>query len=1391
MTYWIDFVIRIRKEENVYIFEQVAFPFQEERVSQPALFSFPSPLTDSDVKKLTPELLRESDEPPLAEDRRPKTTQMTKLGKKLWEMIPEGLRNNLLNVIRKVQETDKRLRLRLHIIPPELYSLPWESLCVTEWESTHRTPSDSPFLSSSQFVSIVRIGSSAIYDKKLALMEHPRVLLVGAFCGDDGRHIPPLHPQDVRDHLEDVKNNFIAAQAQAYVYKLEDPTPEEFMEKLKEGEGWHIVHFYGHGYDDGGDHLNHCGIILNGGYITAADLARVTSEKVTRLFILCSCETACGFGYGLNDAGIPAVLVMRYALSREAARRYFKEFYSDISKYKSIDAAFHNTRKVLYDLNSKSIAEWHTPVLFLSSRDGKFFATAEEIELGNYLRYMSKHYSYTGMSLGKSYVMDAFIPVSLGKEMEKPENDKLEDQTTDVFNDLMADDFQVWRDTVEKRGYRKLESLEIQDVLEKEKRIIIKGDPGSGKTTLLQFMAFEESKKSLGEIDIQNSSIPVFLPLNRWAEHKGDFVDCLRSYYKDVGLEPNLFNKIEALIKTGGILILLDGLDEVTTNRIDFIEKLRKFCDGMARNCKVVMTTRYAGYGGEFVDWEHYEMMPFKDIEKKDFVGKYFGKDSEQGRAFLNVVKMNAQMSALSSNPLFIKLMCYVYEKNRLMLPTRRVEMYNKITDILLEEDFKRRGGSLVEMDMIIEEYKAIIEKIALDSFIEGKEAFSFDEFKKSFSREERILISKTPYESGLLQKLNDGRYTFLHLTFQEYFSACALKKHLTDYIKKIEESLWDWERWEEVLLLLSALLKDRIIDLTEMLLKHDDNRPLRETFSTPLKDKDPLRQMFFLAINCFEEAGAESENFKKQYENLKQDFFDKNNLLYSLFSVSMERFRNSFSQRFVELITRAVKNPDRNVRNAAARVLGAINPYRLDENGVDKLANLLISASQDTDKHIRETAMANIYNNANNERMRHVISNKMTEMLIRSLDDESRVVRRYSVLLILNSETPQVIKLLPKVLDNDDDITREFAIIGLGKIIGKENPDSALELLLKSLKCGQERTVEAAVVSLSEEWCLRKINKDKLIKNQFIEALEALLSSECPSICCSGAELLCMLDAYKAKAILEKCMKDDFWKTLYTVILIGLTKKKKYNISIFRKSIMNNIINNLTAGSDEKSFIINALTHENHILRWAAVNALIGFRSGDAIRKLLELLKDNNIDVCGASLNIISRIYSKKNAEPLTENLTEKTRHIPNFMGPVLPHIIETSFGLETGISDFFSMEKSMGTPSSVTENFVIDRLVEAFADEKCQIHAKIPIVLGAIGSEKAIEPLIKMLDDTEAQVRRATANALGAIGSEKAIEPLIKTLNDKDSELRRASVKALGAIDDVRQLELPMDDN
>ena len=77
--------------------------------------------------------------------------------------------------------------------------------------------------------------------------------------------------------------------------------------------------------------------------------------------------------------------------------------------------------------------------------------------------------------------------------------------------------------------------------------------------------------------------------------------------------------------------------------------------------------------------------------QKEQFAKIYFKAAPEKSKSFIKAIEAKPQIKALSSNPLLLNLMCIVYERDELKLPTRRIDLYEKVTEKMLEEYFIKR----------------------------------------------------------------------------------------------------------------------------------------------------------------------------------------------------------------------------------------------------------------------------------------------------------------------------------------------------------------------------------------------------------------------------------------------------------------------------------------------------------------------------------------------------------------------------------------------------------------------------------------------------------------------------------------------------------------------------
>ena len=200
---------------------------------------------------------------------------------------------------------------------------------------------------------------------------------------------------------------------------------------------------------------------------------------------------------------------------------------------------------------------------------------------------------------------------------------------------------------------------------------------------------------------------------------------------------------VKAALKSGQLLILFDGLDEVPTSNVNnVIRKIRDFVDRYSQN-RFIASCRIAAYRGGFTRFTEVEMADFDDVQIKKYIKNWFDSTRDQHRRQLHQekktgdrcwAKLNTKehraTKELVRNPLLLTLLCMVYDNSQ-NLPRNRASLYEKALDIFLEEwaaeKLVHRGASITQYLEIADE-KPMLSKIAWENFEANRLFFSKDE---------------------------------------------------------------------------------------------------------------------------------------------------------------------------------------------------------------------------------------------------------------------------------------------------------------------------------------------------------------------------------------------------------------------------------------------------------------------------------------------------------------------------------------------------------------------------------------------------------------------------------------------------------------------------------------
>nr|WP_277879363.1 NACHT domain-containing protein [Coleofasciculus sp. FACHB-712] len=350
---------------------------------------------------------------------------------------------------------------------------------------------------------------------------------------------------------------------------------------------------------------------------------------------------------------------------------------------------------------------------------------------------------------------------------------------------------------------------------------MVVGKPGSGKTTYLQRVVTECNTGNL-----QAHRIPVLIKLREFVEDGREVAYSLERYLERYWRLLDA-EETQLVLDRGRVLVLLDGLDEVTGEDGKNITKEIKRFARTYPQVQVIVTCRTQSQESRFERFDYVEVADFNEPQVRAFAEHWFKAvmgDELAGLAraqeFLGLLflEANKPIRELAITPILLGLTCAVFHQTGKFY-SKRSKLYEEGLELLLEQWDKSREIERDEIyrDLSVERKLELLSYLAVKKFeqpqyvlfeqeeIEGYIA----EFLGIGQRDSRVVLKAIESQHGLLIERSQKVWSFSHLTFQEYF----LAKYAIDNSSTQEEVFQQLEvhitksHWREVFLLTLELL--------------------------------------------------------------------------------------------------------------------------------------------------------------------------------------------------------------------------------------------------------------------------------------------------------------------------------------------------------------------------------------------------------------------------------------------------------------------------------------------------------------------------------------------------------------------------------------------------------
>ncbi len=343
----------------------------------------------------------------------------------------------------------------------------------------------------------------------------------------------------------------------------------------------------------------------------------------------------------------------------------------------------------------------------------------------------------------------------------------------------------------------KISKANLRTILSHNKKTIISGSAGSGKSILLKHLllnALNEKKQ-----------IPVFVELRDSNLVSDSLYDTIVKTLECFGFELGQ-DFIKKAFINGHFLFLLDGLDEVTSEKRDMLVKeIDLLLKEYSKN-SIVITTRPDNITSELQTFSIFNTLPLSLEQSIELVGK-LPADENIKQKFVLALKEDLfkRHSSFLSNPLLLTIMLLTYGYST-DIPNKITVFYNQAFEALFQRHDTMKGAykRVRETTLDIQDFGRILSVFCIQTYDNRKIMFSRQEALEYIIKSKQLTnidFECEPFLNDLLQSvcvlIEDGLFiTFSHRSFQEYFAAkfivgadTSMKKRL---LKKYEAEITD-----------------------------------------------------------------------------------------------------------------------------------------------------------------------------------------------------------------------------------------------------------------------------------------------------------------------------------------------------------------------------------------------------------------------------------------------------------------------------------------------------------------------------------------------------------------------------------------------------------------------
>lgn len=337
-------------------------------------------------------------------------------------------------------------------------------------------------------------------------------------------------------------------------------------------------------------------------------------------------------------------------------------------------------------------------------------------------------------------------------------------------------------------------------------RLLLVGQAGAGKTTLLRRIAIGLANDDFSSDDYR---LPIYIQLRNWNENRS--IERLVQHELAVFSAGDFSANYFQLTKSGRLLFLFDGFDEIATERrTKALDDLKCF---MRKNltCRFVVSTRPSVIP-KIEDFDFTECI-LKDLSTSQVQELCWRKFSEKEKfsekniswkSFWTRLDSEPDVADLSKNPLILTLLIAKFVRDSLS-PHFVGEVLSAAIDALTDEwDSVRGVRRNIEKTLTPKLQLALLRHLAVNVSSKGRSEFTYSDYLKmmdgmAINESPRIVLQQLEEQTGLVCKTKKNTWKFSHQTVQDYLYSAQLSGESASTLKLDplnSEMVWRYACW-------------------------------------------------------------------------------------------------------------------------------------------------------------------------------------------------------------------------------------------------------------------------------------------------------------------------------------------------------------------------------------------------------------------------------------------------------------------------------------------------------------------------------------------------------------------------------------------------------------------